>query len=210
MRWDWIWSHTDDIWERTVQHFTLTVVAVGVGFVIAFVLAMISLRWRWTYAPITWFTGIMYTIPSIALFSLLLPFTGLGSTTALVALTSYTLLILVRNIVAGVDAVPEAARDAAIGMGLTSWQRLIRVDLPLAVPTIVAGMRIASVTVIGLVTVAAMVGSGGYGVFILDGLRREFPTPVLLGGTLSVLMALVFDVVFVAIGRMLTPWERSS
>ncbi len=209
IRWDWIGSHGDEIWQRTVEHLTLTVAAVGIGFVISFGLALIALRWRATFTPITVVTGIMYTIPSVALFSLLVPITGLGTVTALIPLTSYTLLILVRNIVAGVDAVPPAVRDAANGMGLTGAERLRRVELPLALPTIVAGLRIASVTVIGLVTIAALVGSGGYGVLIKDGLGRAFPTPILVGGALSVVMAIVFDGIYVLVGRALTPWEHS-
>jgi osmoprotectant transport system permease protein len=142
------------------------------------------------------------------LFTLLVPVFGLGSIWAAeVALVSYTLLILVRNNVAGIDGVPRAAVDAADGMGFTRWRRLLRVELPLATPVIIAGVRIATVTTIGLVTVTALIGLGGYGDLINDGLDRQFLTPIIVGGTLSVLMAVVLDVALVTLERVLTPWR---
>ena len=207
--WQWILDHLEEIREATVEHLRLTVIAVVVGFVLASVLALFALRWRWTFAPITWVTGVLYTIPSLALFTLLVPIFGLGSTWAAeVALVSYTLLILVRNIVAGVDGVPSAAVDAANGMGFTRSRRLLRVELPLATPVIIAGVRIATVTTVGLVTVTALIGLGGYGDLINDGLDRQFPTPIIVGGTLSVLMALILDAGLVVLERVLTPWRR--
>src|SRR5690606_3871070 len=125
------------------------------------------------YGPITWIGSVLYTIPSLALFGLLIPFTGLGLLTAEIALVSYTILIFVRNIVAGLDGVPRSVLEAADGMGYTRWRRLWQVELPLALPTIVAGIRIATVTVIGLVTLTALIGSGGYGALIDDGLSRR-------------------------------------
>jgi osmoprotectant transport system permease protein len=206
--WEWISRRYDQIWDATLSHLWLTVFAVGVGFVIAVVLSVIALRWRRSYAPITWFTGFLYTIPSLALFAFLVPMMGLGFYTAQVALVSYTLLILVRNIVAGVDGVPAAVKEAADGMGYTPVRRFFAVDLRLATPTIVAGIRIAAVTVVGLVTVTVLVGEGGYGVFILDGLRRNFSTPIMLGVTLSVVLAVAVDLVLVGVERLLTPWAR--
>jgi osmoprotectant transport system permease protein len=204
--WDWVGRHTDDIWERTVQHLQLTAVAIAVGLAISVVLAVVALHWRRTYAPITWVTGLLYSIPSVALFAFLVPITGLSFLTAEIGLVSYTLLILVRNIVAGVDGVPAEVKEAADGMGYTPARRFVEVDLRLATPTIVAGLRIASVTVVGLVTVTALVGSGGYGVFILDGLGRNFTTPIVLGATLSIGLAVAIDIVLLGVQRALTPW----
>ena len=154
----------------------------------------------------------LYAIPSLALFAVLvsIPFFGLGFRTALVALVSYTLLILLRNIVAGLDGVPPAVREAADGMGYERWRRVLRVDLPLATPSIVAGLRIATVTTVGLVTVTALVGEGGFGELINDGLSRNFPTQIVVGAVLSVALAIAFDLAFVLLERLLTPWARAS
>jgi osmoprotectant transport system permease protein len=207
--WGWVSDHYAEVREATIEHLRLTFIAVAVGFAIASVLSLVAVRWRWTFAPITWVTGVIYTIPSLALFTLLVPITGLGSTlTAEIALVGYTLLILVRNIVAGIDGVPPEVRDAADGMGYTRWRRLFAVEVRLATPAIVAGLRIATVTTVGLVTVTSLIGLGGYGSFIKEGLRRQFSTEVVLGGGLSVLLALAFDAVLVGVERLLTPWSR--
>jgi osmoprotectant transport system permease protein len=166
------------------------------------------LRWRGSYGPITAVAGIIYTIPSIALFVALIPITGLSVTSAEIALIGYTLLILVRNMVTGIDGVPPDARDAADGMGFTRRRRLWRIELPLALPVIVAGLRIATVSTIGLVTVSALIGQGGLGWLILDGLRRGFPTMTIVGAVGSVLLAVVADALFVLALRGLTPWSR--
>ena len=208
VRWDWVGSHLDDIWARTIEHLTLTGIAVGVGFVIAMALAIVALRYRRTFAPISWFTGILYTIPSIALFALLIPLTGLTITTAEVGLVSYTLLILVRNIVAGIDGVPAPVREAALAMGYRRWRMFVQIEVPLALPVIVAGLRIATVTTVGLVTVTALIGQGGYGAFINDGLQRFFNTPLIVGAALSVALAIVLDGALVVVERALTPWAR--
>jgi osmoprotectant transport system permease protein len=206
--WTWVSERWDEVWEATIEHLQLTFVAVAIGLAIAIVLSAISLAWRPAYAPITWVTGLMYTIPSVALFGLLIPITGLGFATAEIALVSYTLLILIRNVVAGVDGVPAAIKEAADGMGYSTTRRFLSVDLRLATPTIIAGIRIATVTVVGLVTITSLVGEGGYGVFILDGLRRDFPTPIVLGTVLSLLLALVLDFALIILERVLTPWAR--
>lgn len=206
--WAWIGDHLDDIWDRTIEHLKLTLLAVGIGLVISFALALLAIRVRPLYGPITWIAGVLYAIPSLALFAFLIPITHITTTTAEIGLVSYTLLILIRNIVAGVDGVPEAVKEAADGMGYTTWRRLATIDLRLATPTIVAGVRIATVTTIGLVTVTALVGQGGYGAFIDDGLDRDFSTPIVVGVGLSVAMALTFDVLLVGLERVLTPWSR--
>jgi osmoprotectant transport system permease protein len=204
----WIARHGDDVVARTLQHLALTAVAVSVGFALAMALSLAALRWRRTYAPITWVTGALYTIPSLALFALLVPFTGLSFLTAEIGLVSYTLLILVRNIVAGIDGVPRDVREAAVAMGYTRWRLFASVELPLALPVVIAGLRIATVTVVGLVTVTALIGLGGYGFFILDGLQRQFTTPLVLGSVLSVALAVTLDLALLGAERVLTPWRR--
>lgn len=207
IRWDWLADHLDDIGMLIVEHVWLTALAVVIGFAISFCLSLIIARRRWAYPPITAATGLLYTIPSLALFAILVPFTGLSVVTAEIALVSYTLLILVRNIVAGLDNVPSDVRDAADGMGYTRWRRLWCVELPLALPVIIAGLRIATVTTIGLVTVSALIGQGGLGRLIDDGLQRFFPTMYITGAVLSVILAVLADAAFVGIQRLATPWS---
>ncbi|HSP03617.1 MAG TPA: ABC transporter permease [Acidimicrobiales bacterium] len=210
LSWEWIGDHTDEIWERTLQHLQLTGYAVGIGLVIAMGMSMVALRWRRAYAPLAAVSGALYSIPSLALFAILVPYTGLGFRPVLIALVTYTLLILLRNIVAGIDGVPRSVLEAADGMGYEPWRRFLAVDLRLATPAIIGGIRVATVTVIGLVTVGALVGSGGYGVFINDGLSRNFTTPIIVGGGLSIVMAIAFDLLFVAVQRLTTPWSRAG
>jgi osmoprotectant transport system permease protein len=206
-RWDWAFDHTDLVVAGLREHFWLTFLAVGIGFAISFPLAILAFRHRRFYGPLVGASGVLYTIPSLALFSFLVPFTGLSTTTAEVGLVSYTLLILVRNIVAGLDGVSEDAREAARGMGFTRGQLLWRVELPLAIPTIVAGVRIATVTTIGLVTVTAVIGKGGLGALILFGLQRTFSTAIIMGAVLSLLLAITVDVVLIRAERLVAPWS---
>jgi len=206
--WSWVGDHLDEIWERTVQHVQLTVIALVVGFALSVLLALVALRFRRSYAPITAAAGVMYAIPSLALFAFLVPITGLSMTTAEIGLVSYTLLILIRNIVAGIDGVPPSVREAADAMGYTPWRRFLAVDLRLATPTIIAGLRIAAVTTIGLVTVTALIGQGGYGALINDGLSRSFNTPIVVGAVLSIAMAITVDLALVGLERLTTPWAR--
>ena len=207
--WGWVFSHLDDIAIRTLEHLYLTAIAVGVGLVLAVGLSMVIVRRRSTQGPITWVAGVLYTIPSLALFAVLVPFTGLSVLTAEIGLVSYTLLILIRNIVAGLDGVPAATREAALGMGYTPRRILWEVEVPLALPVIVAGIRIATVTTIGLVTVTSLIGQGGLGFFILQGLRRFFTTEIIVGTVLSVVLAVGLDLALVALERRLTPWARA-
>jgi osmoprotectant transport system permease protein len=208
--WDWVGRHRDEIIDLALEHLWYTVAAVGMGLAISVALAAASILWRPAYAPIAWVAGALYSVPSLALFGLLVPLLGLGFAPAQVALVSYTLLILLRNLVEAYDGVPPDIREAADGMGYTPWQRLIVVDLPLAVPPIIAGLRIATVTIVGLVTVAALVGAGGLGVYILDGLSRDFSTPIVIGAGLSIVLALLLDLGFVGVQWALTPWLRRS
>lgn len=207
-RWSWIGDNGSEIAERTVEHLQLTGIAVVIGLLISFPLGIYAYRHRRAYTPITAVTGILYTIPSLALFAFLVPYTGLSVTTAEIGLVSYTLLILIRNIVAGLDGVPPDAREAAVGMGYSARQLLWRVELPLAVPVILAGIRLATVTTIGLVTVAALIGRGGLGYFILTGFDRSFTTSMIVGAVLSVMLAVFVDGLLVAAERALTPWAR--
>jgi len=184
---------------------------VGIGVILASILTAIALRFRVAATPILWTTGLVYTIPSIALFGFLVPRLGLGYRTALVALVGYTLVILVRNMVAGMEGVPATIREAATAMGFTPWRRFWSVELPLALPTIMAGIRIATVGTVGLVTISALVGEGGYGALINNGLSREnFSTPIVVGATLSIVMALVLDFALWVTQRALTPWDRPT
>lgn len=204
--WTWVDGHRDLILERLREHVELTVLAVVIGGLVAAPLVLVSRRWRRAYPIVLTLTGILYTIPSLALFTLLLPWTGLSRTTALIGLVGYTLLILVRNAVTGLDQVPEEVREAATGMGYTRSRVLLSVELPLALPAIVAGIRLALVTTVGLVTVASLIGHGGLGHLILDGLNRSFRTPLAVGALLSVALAAVADVALLWVQRRLAPW----
>lgn len=209
MNWSWIASNVGQIMDATIDHIVLTVIAVGVGFAISLVLAILIHRDRRFYGPISGITGLLYTIPSLALFAVLVPFTGLSVLTAEIGLVSYTLLILTRHIVSGFDGVPREVDEAADGMGYTSNERLRRVDLPLAVPLIVAGLRIAMVTTIGLVMVTALIGEGGLGGLMLRGFNFRIYTAVYVGAAITVAIAVVADVALLAVGRLVTPWTRS-
>jgi osmoprotectant transport system permease protein len=213
--WDWVGRNLDTIWDKTVEHLSLTGIALLVGILISIVLATIALWRPKTYGPITSVSGILYTIPSLAVFALVAPFIGIGNATekymtAEVALVAYTLLILVRNIVTGIRSVPPGVREAALGMGYRDGERLRTIEFPLALPVVMAGIRIATVTVVGLVTVTSLIGLGGFGFFILDGFRRSiiFPTEIIVGVVLSVALAALLDVSLLALGRALTPWAR--
>lgn len=208
-RWQWVLDHLEEIRVQGYEHLQLTVLAVAIGFAIAFPLAVFAFRHRRFLGPLTVVTGILYTIPSLALLAILTPYTGLSFTTALIALVGYTLLILIRNIVAGLESVPADIKEAAIAMGYSRRQLLWRVELPLALPAIAAGVRIATVTTIGLVTVTSLIGLGGFGYFILLGLSRFFSTATVLGSVLSVLLAIVADRALIMLERRLSPWTRS-
>ena len=177
--WSWIGDNAGEVVSRGAEHVWLTVLAVGIGLLVSFPLAVLAYRHRVVLAPVTSVAGILYTIPSLALISLLVTITGFSYVTVVIPLTSYTLLILIRNLAAGLDGVPADAKEAATGMGFTRRQLLWRVEVPLAMPVIVAGMRIATVSTIGLVTIAALIGRGGFGQFILVGLNELFWTPLL-------------------------------
>lgn len=208
IRWDWVAGHLDEIAFRLGQHLELTLIAVGVGLIIAIGLSL-AILWRPRLeAPITWVTGTLYTIPSLALFALLVPITGLTVVTAEIGLVSYTLLILIRNIISGIRGVPADVREAAIGMGYTPRQLLWRIEMPLALAVIMAGVRLATISTIGLVTVTSLIGQGGFGFLILIGIQRFFSTELILGAVLSVALAIGADALLVLVQRRLTPWAH--
>jgi osmoprotectant transport system permease protein len=207
---DWFRAHWDDTLQPALfQHIRLSALAVGIGFVLAFALALVAYRYRRLDHPIGIASDFLYTIPSLALFQLLVPITGLTVTTVEVALVGYTLLILYRNTLEGLRGVPEDVREAARGMGYTATQSLLKVELPLAVPAIVAGLRIATVSTVSIATVAAFVIPQGLGrpIFVALG-TNVFKTEIIAAGGLAIALALVADALLVGVQRALTPWAR--
>jgi osmoprotectant transport system permease protein len=206
---DWVRDHWDDTLQPAlVEHIELTLLAVGIGFVIAFTAALVAYRLRSFETPFSLFAAFLYTVPSLALFQLLVPVTGLTVTTVEVALVGYTLLILFRNTLAGLHGVPSDVREAARGMGLSPTQSLLKIELPLALPAILAGVRIATVTTISLATVAAFVLPDGLGAPIFDALKTFFKTKFIAAGLLAVALALLADAGLALLGRAVTPWTR--
>lgn len=191
----------------TWQHLLLSLSSVLIGLVIALVLGIVCARRPKLYSVILTITGIIFVIPSLALFALLIPLLGLGFKPALVGLSSYCLLILLRNVVTGLRGVPAEVLDAANGMGYSRWQRLIRIELPLALPLIVSGIRIALVTVIGIATVAAFIDGGGLGTIILMGIDQSYPEKILVGGILTALLATFFDLVLGRAEKAMVRWR---
>lgn len=208
--WDWVRDHWGDTLQPAlIEHVELTAIAVTIGFAISFAAALLAYRLRWLEAPFSLFAAFLYTIPSLALFQLLVPVTGLTVTTVEIALVGYTLLILFRNTLAGLLAVPHDVREAARAMGLSPTQSLLRVELPLALPAILAGLRIATVTTISLATVAAFVLPDGLGAPIFDALRTFFKTKFIAAGLLAVALAVVADAALAFLARAATPWARA-
>jgi osmoprotectant transport system permease protein len=208
--WDWLFAHVQLFVDALVQHVELTVIAVLVALVISIPLGVIAQRRPLFRNPALTVFGIFYTIPSVALFAFLVPYTGLVSfTTAEIGLVGYAVLIILRNVVVGLDSVPPDVIDAANGRGYRPFARLIRIELPLALPAILAGVRIATVTTIGLVTITALIGLGGLGQLILTGLVENFRTPLLVATVLSVVLALVADLALAGAQRLAVPWART-
>ena len=205
---DWIVDNLDRYVDPLVQHVFLTVVSIAIGFAISFALALLAHRRQWLKPPISAFTSVLFTIPSVAAFLLLLPVTGRTSLTAIIALVAYTQVFLFRNAVNGLGNVPEETRDAARGMGLTDRQVLWRVELPLAVPEILAGLRIATVTAVNLATLAFFAGAGGLGEQIYQDIT--FRSNVVVAGGLAVLLAAAFDLLIIGGQRIATPWRRAA
>jgi osmoprotectant transport system permease protein len=210
--WNWIANNiTDEILPALIGHIYLSFVSVAIALAISLPTGILVSRYRKAYPPVTFITGVLYSIPSLALFALLVtvPGIGLGPRAVIIALVAYSLLVLIRNVVAGMDSVPEETKDAARGMGLTARQILFKVEIPLALPVIVAGVRIATVTVIGIATIGAYISGGGLGELIFTGISRNFPTRVIVGAVLATLLAVLADLSLLAVERYLRPWARA-
>jgi osmoprotectant transport system permease protein len=202
-------TRSGDILSALGQHVVLTALSVAIGFAIALPLSLVVRRWRRSEPGVLAATSFLYTIPSLALFALLVPFTGLSAATVVIGLVLFSLVILVRNIVAGLDSVPDHVRDAAIGMGYGPLRRLIRVELPIALPAVMAGLRVATVSTVALVTVGAIIGEGGLGNLIYDAVGSDFKAEVATASALCVLLAVAADLFLLAMGRLLTPWQAA-
>lgn len=209
--WEWIRENFfEDIVPAIQGHIFLSAVSILIALAISLPVGILAARYRKVYPPVTFVTGLLYSIPSLALFSILISVPGIviGPTPVIIALVAYSLLILIRNVVAGIDSVPAETIDAARGMGLTNRQILFGVELPLALPVIVAGIRIATVTIIGIATIGAYISGGGLGKLIFDGINRNFPTMIIAGAVLATLLAIFADLLLLALERYLRPWAR--
>lgn len=204
----WALDHADRYVTPTLQQLEMVVVSVLAGFLIAFALSLLAHRRRLLRPPLLAGTGILFAIPSVAFFLLLLPITGRGRETAIVALTAYTLQIIFRNVMIGLDNVPRATKEAASGMGLTERQVLWKVEIPMAVPEIIAGLRIATVSTVAIATLAVFAGGGGLGTQILTEANLKFPTTIVIAGGIAIVMALCFDALLLLTQRLVTPWRR--
>lgn len=206
----WVVENADRYVDPTLQHIVLVVSAVLAGFLIAFSLAVLAHRHRWLSSPFLAGTGVFYTIPSISFFFLLLPITGRGAVTAIIALTAFTLQIIFRNMTTGLRNVPGEVTEAARGIGLTKKQLLWQVEIPLAMPEIIAGLRIATVSTVALATLAVFANGGGLGTEIVVGANITFKTGIIVAGSIAVLMAILFDALLLLAGKLLTPWTKAA
>ena len=209
-RWEYLFKRErtpEELWEKTRQHLQLTVVSVLIGIVLSSVLTALILRFRWVRAAIFTFAGVLYTIPSLALFAVLVTYNS-NETAAIIALTSYTLLILTRNFVAGIEGVPASALDAADGLGMSRFQRLRKVEIPLALPVMLTGVRVATVTVVGLVGISAVIQLGGLATYIFDGFKRSYTTLMVLGTVATIVLAVALDLLLRGVERVSTPWAH--
>jgi osmoprotectant transport system permease protein len=206
--WDWAKENIDRYGTPTVQHLEIVLISVVVGFVVAFALALMAHRRRRLQPPLLAATGILYTIPSIAFFFLLLPLTGFGRDTAIIVLAAYTLQIIYRNTILGLANVPDSVKDAARGMGFTNRQILWKVELPLAIPEIVAGLRVAIVSTIAIATLVVFINAGGLGTQMYGSGNLTFPTSIVIAAAIVMAMALIFDLILLTAQRLATPWRR--
>ncbi|NLU67944.1 ABC transporter permease [Streptomyces sp. HNM0574] len=207
---EYVRTRVPELTEATLQHVGITLASVGIALLVAFPLALLARRGRGAAASVLGLTTVLYTVPSLAMFALLLPAFGLSASVVVAGLVLYSLTVLVRNILAGLDAVPAEAREAARGMGYGPARLLFEVELPLALPALMAGLRIATVSAVSLTTVGAIVGFGGLGNLIYDGMDSFFKAQVLTASVLCVLLALLADVLLLAVQRALTPWTRAG
>ncbi|MDP9865370.1 MULTISPECIES: ABC transporter permease [Streptosporangium] len=210
IRWDWIGRNWASIQVLLEDHVVMALVPVVVGLLIALPLGLAGVRWRWLYQPTVGVMNVIYSLPSLAVFIVLIPVTGLATrTTVMVPLTFYSMAVLIPAVVDGLTSVPDHVRQSAVAMGFTPMRRLLRVELPIAVPVVLAGLRVAAVSSISLVSVGALVGRGGLGYLFIDGWQRQFYTPIIVGIVLVVALAAVADLLLVLAQRLLTPWSRA-
>ena len=206
MMWSWIPQNWSLIWELTRENAYLGVVPALIGLVLSLPLGIIAARWRWFYPPVLTVVNILYAVPSLALFIALIPAFGLTDTTVIIALTVFSLCVILPNVVSGLRAVPAAVTQAATAMGYGPLRRLVTVELPLAVPVILAGLRVGVVASISLASVGQLIGVSSLGYLFIDGLQRSFPTEIYVGLFLIIVLALLCDLILVAVRRVLTPW----
>ncbi|MGW4422191.1 ABC transporter permease [Streptosporangium sp. NPDC004631] len=210
IRWDWIGRNWPGIQVLLEDHVVMALVPVVVGLLIALPLGLAGVRWRQLYQPTVGAVNVIYSLPSLAVFIVLIPLTGLATrTTVMVPLTFYAMAVLIPAVVDGLTSVPDHVRQSAVAMGFTPLRRLLRVELPIAVPVVLAGLRVAAVSSISLVSVGALVGRGGLGYLFIDGWQRQFYTPIIVGIVLVVILAGIVDALLVLAQRLLTPWARA-
>jgi osmoprotectant transport system permease protein len=210
LRWDWIVDHVDLFVELLGNHIYLAIMPILFGLLISVPLGVACVRWPRIYPPVLGTTTILYSVPSIALFVLLIDFTGTEPVTVIIPLTVYTLAVLVRNVVDGLRSVDESVRQSAIAMGFTGLRRLLRVDLPIATPVIMAGLRVATVSNISMISISALIGIPSLGNLFIDGFQRDFKTPIVAGMVLTIALAVAADGILVVAQRLLTPWARTK
>ena len=208
--WAWVATHVPTVLGDLGQHVELAVISLAGGTLIALPLGVAAYRWSGLRLPALGLFGAFYTIPSLAFFALLVPYTGISELTALVPLTGYNVLILLRNVIVGLDEVPKDVLDAADGMGYRAFARLVQVELPLALPAMLAGLRVATVSTIGIITIAWVIALGGLGELIYQGFIESFRTPLTVGMVLCIALALVADVSLAGVSRFVTPWARRT
>ncbi len=206
MDWSWIPANAGQIWQLTLENLYLGVVPALLGLIISLPLGLACVRWGWLYPPVLSAASVLYALPSLALFVVLIPTTGLTDTTVIITLTLFSLCVIVPNVVDGLRAVPPPVRQSAIAMGFGGLRRLIQVELPLAIPIVIAGLRIAVVSSISLASVGQLIGVSSLGYLFIDGYQRDFPTEIITGMVLIVILAIACDLVLVAARRLLTPW----
>jgi osmoprotectant transport system permease protein len=210
MVWSWIPQNWTIIWQYTLDNAFLGLVPPLIGLIVAIPLGIASVRWRWTYPPLLSLASAIYALPSLALFVVLIDFTGLGNLTVMIPLTLFSLCILLPSVVDGLRGVAEPTRQAATGMGFGDVRRLFEVELPISTPVVIAGLRVAVVSSISLASVGQLIGVSSLGYFFIDGFQRDFPTEVYVALALVLGLALICDLLLVALGRLLTPWQRDQ
>ena len=209
MMWSWIPQNGAQIWQLTRENLYLGVVPALIGLVISLPLGILAARWRWFYPPVLTVVNILYAVPSLALFIALIPAFGLTDTTVVIALTVFSLCVILPNVVAGMRGVPAPVKQAATAMGYGPLRRLATVELPLATPVIIAGLRIGVVAGISLASVGQLIGVSSLGYLFVDGLQRSFPTEIWVGLVLVIVLALICDLILITVRRLLTPWTAA-